>query len=322
MSPEEQEIVVETPPQQPPQEVEITEKLTGEEKTEEILDPGQNEGKKFKPDQSRVPPERFEEVYGKWKGTERKLNELSENLKSKEAVMEEVRKHNQALMEKIEKLSTRAIEAVETVKEQQSTPQGEPPQVVAAREAMEELEEKKVVALDRLDSKEVIRIDKELRKVERYLEGYESFVAQKKAKSRAQKEEPPPPPPEQTPDPDIAAFQKTADWYGKDPLMTGAAKEYDLYLSAQPEWQNKPFSARLEKVKKDIEERFGTPPPPPPKSSSPKPSPGAESGLGLSRASSHSKTVKLNEQQLAVAKGLGITPEDYAKQLNFLGGAV
>jgi uncharacterized coiled-coil protein SlyX len=317
--PDEQEIVVETPPEQPPQEVDVTEKLLGEEKPEEPLDPGQNEGKKFKPDQSKVPPERFEEVYGKWKGTERKLNELSESLKSKEAVMEEVRKHNQALMEKIEKLSNKAIEAVETVKDQvPQMPQGEPPQIIAARKAMTELEEKKEAALDRLDSKEVIKLDKELRKVERYLEGYEEFMANKRAEAKPKpKKEDPPAPKEQTADPDIEAFQKDASWFGKDPIMTGAAKEYDLYLSGQPEWKDKPFSARLKEVKKTIEERFGNGSQP-----KPKPSPGAESGLGLSRAPAGSKTVRLNEQQLAVAKGLGITPEDYAKQLNFLGGAI
>lgn len=319
---DEQEIVVETPEATQPTEVEIAEELSGEDKKEEQLDPGQQEGKKFSPDQSNVPPKRFEEVYGKWKGTERKLNELSENLKTKDVVIEEARKHNQALMEKLEKLSSKAIEAVENVKEQPEAAQGDPPEVAAARSALEDLEARKEAALDRLESKEVIKLDKEIRKVERFLEGYEAFMARKRSEARSKKEKPQENKTQgEELDPDIDAFIKESPWFNQDPIMTGAAKEYDLYLTVQKEWKNAPLSKRLKEVKRVIEERFGTPAGGNGNEPKRTRSSGAESGLGLSRAPSGPKTMKLNEQQLAVAKGLGITPEDYAKQLNFLGGA-
>lgn len=308
---DEEPLVVEIE-QEAEQEVVIGEEHK-EEPKEEIADPGQMEGKRR--DQSRVPPERFEEVYAKWKNSERKISEFSEKLASNEAVMEEVRKHNKALMEKLETISTKAIDAIE----QPRTPPGqteEPPAVTAARKSVEELEDRKAEALDRLDSKEVIRIDKELRKLERVLDGYEFYKAEqaKKASSKPDKPQKQPDPQEQTTDPDIAKFISETPWYQKDPIMTGAAKEYDLYLMQKPEWSKEPLAKRLAEVKRVIEEKFK-----PSKSTRPS---GAESGLNLQRPSSGQRTVKLTQQQIAVAAGLGLTNEEYAKQLNFIGGTV
>ena len=315
----EEEIQVEPIPEE---EQEVSLEETGlEPPKEEVVDPGQLEGKeKPRPQDNEPGPDtpRFKKVYARLKGAEETIEKLKGKDAENAAVMEEVRKHNAALMDKIEKLSNKAIDAVESSRQ----PSGDPPEIVTVRQTISDLEARKEEAVENLKGKEVVQIDRELRKLERVLEGYEihksreaEFRKHNAASRKPEKEEP-----KATADPDIEEFVKqTKEWYGKDPIMTGAANEYELYLSTLPEWKSKPFSDRLKKVKEDIEGRFGMK-----SESKPKP-PGAESGIGLQKPPGSLggvKTVKLSAAEIAVANGLGITPEAYAKQKQFLGGAI
>ena len=305
-----EEIQVETPEEE---SAEVELKEAGLDGGGEIVDPGQNEGKR--PSAGEVPEtveRRVSKAVAQLRGAEETIEKLKAQTSANEAVMSEVRKHNAALMEKLETLSNKAIDAVETSRQ----PAGDPPEIVAIQKSIAELEARKEDAVDNLKGKEVVQIDKELRKLERVMEGYEFHkrqqAHQKKEPPRKQQEEWDP-----DKDPDVIAFKKDADWYEKNPIMTGAAKEYDLHLSALPEWRGKPLSERFKEVKRVVEEQFSVK-----RESKPKP-PGAESGIGLQRpGTSGARTVKLSAQQLQVAEGLGIKPEDYAKQLAFLGGAV
>ena len=309
-----EEVVVEVPAEES-QEVSLEEAgLSGEK--EEIIDPGQMEGKPKPRHEDEPGPEtpRFKKIYARLKGAEETIEGLKSDKAEKEAVMSEVRKHNAALMEKLEALSNRAIDAVETAR----TPAGEPEEIVSIRQAIADLESRKEEAVENLKGKEVVQIDRELHKLERIVAGYEYHAAQQKESKKRPPTAPDPASKQPPMNPDVEVFEREATWYNKDPIMTGAAKEYDLYLSQSPEWKGKPFGERLRKVKEDIETRFNSVTP-----SKPKPV-GAESGLGLQRppGQQSAKTVKLSAEELAVVQGLGITPEAYAKQKNFLGGAV
>ena len=59
----------------------------------------------------------------------------------------------------------------------------------------------------------------------------------------------------------VAKWASDAEWFDKDgakydPIMAGAAIEYDKLLGAKPEWKSRPLMERLAKVKEDIEKRF------------------------------------------------------------------
>jgi len=306
---------VEAPEEESPEVVLENAGLTGEQ--EEVVDPGQMEGKRKPDDEPGPDTPRFKKIYARLKGAEVTIENLRSKDSEKEAVMNEVRKHNQDLMNRIEALSNKAIEAVETV--QKAVPEGDPQDIVYVKQAITDLETRKEEALENLKGKEVIQIDRELRKLERVLEGYEYH----KSKLQAEKKQKPKDAPGRE-DPDIANFISEAKWFNKDPIMTGAAMEYDLYLSGTPEWKGKPLKDRLVKVKQDIESRFNA------KESTAGPTrakpPGAESGLGLQNHQGTSplsgKTTKLSSAEMAVVQGLGITAEAYLKQKQFLGGAV
>jgi hypothetical protein len=65
----------------------------------------------------------------------------------------------------------------------------------------------------------------------------------------------------------VTKWSSDAQWFDKDsdkydPIMAGAAIEYDKVLGNKPEWKNKPLMERLNKVRDDIEKRFRYEPPP------------------------------------------------------------
>ena len=309
-----EEVVVEVPAEES-QEVSLEEAgLSGEK--EDIIDPGQMEGKPKPRNEDEPGPEtpRFKKIYARLKGAEETIEGLKSDKAEKEAVMSEVRKHNAALMEKLEALSNRAIDAVETTRQ----PAGDPPEIINIKQAIADLEARKEEAVENLKGKEVVQIDRELHKLERIVEGYEYHKQKEATEKTREKAQPKPPVQQPDIDPILDEFTKDNDWFNKDPIMTGAALEYDRFLLAKPEWKGKPDKDRFRQVRADIESRFNTKPEPKPKPA------GAESGLGLQRPSGSlsSKTVKLSSEEMAVVQGLGITPEAYAKQKNFLGGAV
>lgn len=308
-----EEIVVETPAEES-QEVSLEE--VGLSSEPEVVDPGQMEGKK-RPHEDEPGPEtpRFKKIYARLKGAEETIEGLKSDKSAKEAAMEEVRKHNAALMDKIEALSNKAIEAVETTRK----PDGDPPEIINIRNAIADLEARKEEAVENLKGKEVVQIDRELHKLERIVEGYEYHKQREVSEKKKEREQPKTPVRQPEVDPMLDEFTKDNDWFNKDPIMTGAALEYDRFLLSKPEWKGKPDKERFRQVRSDIESRFNTKP-----ESKPKPA-GAESGIGLQRPGGNlpgTKTVRLTAEQAAAADGLGVSRLDYAKQLQFLGGAV
>jgi hypothetical protein len=289
MGEEEQPIIVEETPPEPPQEVLVSPPDPLEEEEE-------REGPA--PDHPR-----FKKVYAKWKDAERKISEIQKKMEEETGAISEMRSHNQKLVSTIEKLSNRTAEVVESIEGREK--KGE---VAAEMEhwgsTLESLEERKVEALRDGDYKSSIQIDKEIRKVERIMEKV-GKSAQESVKPKPRSEDPPPL------DPDIEKFTKASKWFNTDPIMTGAAKEYDMYLSVQPDWKSKPLAERLKEVKRVVEKKFawqGTKPA------------STESGEGLPQGPGMGapRRVKLSDAQIRAAEGLGLTKEEYAKQLSMM----
>lgn len=308
---EEEQVVVEKEEPTP------TEILLGEDAGPEQEDPGQREGRKSRPEDNEPPPDspRWKQVYAKMKEFERDREDLKAKLSEKDSVMEEIRKHNAALMSRVEEISNKALDSIGK-KEESAGPSIE---IQALQTTIEQLEERKAEALEALNSKVVISIDREIRKLEKMLD------AEQERQTKASKKDTEKPKATVSQDqdlsPDLKEFMTEAkEWFFRDPIMTGAAMEYDRFLSVQPEWKGKPEKERYKKVKTDIEQIFGKikQKPAPEGGNSRRPA-SPESGVGLSKpGGALAKTVKLTPQQLQVAEGLGVSPEEYAKQVLFV----
>ena len=277
---------------------------------DEVPDPGQLEGTRKSDHRDNEPPKdspRWNQIYAKMKDYERDREALQAKLSEKDAVMDEVRKHNAKLMERMEELSNKALDTLGGKRDESPA---ELPEIQALSQTIDQLEEQKAQALEALDSKTVIKIDKEIRKLERMIDNYES----KKRSDKPKEQDKPKPKQPSEPPPEVIEFMDASkDWFGRDPLMTGAAMEYEKYLSLHPDHRGKSHKEILKKVKEDIEVVFsrlkssgkdgnrGKPPAP-------------ESGIGLQKPGASSRTVKLSQDEVRVAQGLGLSVEDYAKQ--------
>jgi hypothetical protein len=283
------------------QEAENIEVVTEEEPTVEV-ELGKEEEEEGAPPRGEHEPSlthpRFKEVYGKMKTYERELEGLKSSLESERVA---ARDHNQKLVSAIEKMSSKTIESLEAKETKETTAS----QMGHLNSALEDLEERKTEAMKDGEYKSVGRIDREIRRVERAMEMVE--IGSKRAAPT------PSSPPQDITDPDIEEFVRNAKWWEKDPIMTGAAKELDWYLSNEPKWRGKPLKERLQEVKKVVEDRFAW--------KGAKPS-GAESGMGQpgGKMGDGTTRIRLNSEQVAAAKGLGLTPTEYAHQLVLMGG--
>lgn len=297
----EETLTIETPPE--------NEGLTIDLEQGELEDPGTREGKARKPKEEHEPPPdspRFKKVYAAWKNAEEKIEELNSKFSTSEAIMDEMRQHNKNLVEKLEKIASRPAES--------PMPSGEPPEIRAARKSIEDLEEQKVEAIEKVDGKAVSRIDRELRKLERVVEGYEWWARNeqnRRARERAASQ-----PKEEGLPKEIQDFVDNTPWYNQDLKMTGYANMLDAKMMNSKEWENKPVSKRLAEVRRQVEAEFNWQPDGMGRTTKP---PAVESGVGLNKpGGAGGRSVKLTAQQIKVAEGLGISVEDYAKQLDYL----
>lgn len=303
-----EELKVEMPEPEPDKEITL-------EAGDEVPDPGASEGLAKKSGEDEPPPDhpRFKQVYAKWKDTERELEETKATVKA-------AQEHNQQLWDKYQKITDKTVESLEKI----ATPKAEPApaapgaiKIADLEKEIDELEAKYNKALeDNLPL--AAQLSGQIRQKERQLVRLEVAEAKNAATPKPPKEKKPE---EKAPEmpPEIATFIKETEWYGKDPLMTGAANNLDLALSQDPKWQNRAMVDRLAEVKKQVEERFGykkegTPPPTP----TPKPAASAVEPGNLSGVSPI-KSVKLTRDQCRVADMMGIPREKYAKQLAAIG---
>ena len=113
---------------------------------------------------------------------------------------------------------------------------------------------------------------------------------------------------ESTPDPEFFAFAERNPWYvpgGKNEMSAKADAIGQAYHLQHPEWDFKTLIKHVEEdIRKLFPEKFKTPP------RQVVNEPGARTA-----PSKPKNEVKLSEAELAVAKSFGMTPEEYAKEL-------
>lgn len=306
------QVVLETAPPDPPQEVILE---AGEEMPP---DPGALEGlsqKKTDPRETEPPPDhpRFKEIYRKMKDYERGLAERDEVIKG-------AQEHNKALADKLEALAGKAMDSMDAMaKQPRPVPKAVPKaEIDDLDEQIADLEAQLAEALDleTHNPKRAASITRRIQKLEAAKLRHE-FSSPKDPKDPPPENKGKQPPP---PDPGVVWFLDAAkDWWAKDPLMTGAAKELDMVLSNDPAWKGKSVRDRLEEVKRQVEEKFNpsgkddkrkNDPPSP----NPKPSQGLVEPGNLSGNAGNPRVIKLTPQERQVAAGLGISDQDYAKQ--------
>lgn len=248
---------------------------------------------------------RFKKVYAKLKDAERKIETLETGNKDTNETMELMRTHNQTLVTAIEK-QTKATEKIAESNEVSK----ENDLIKTIDTGIKTLNADKKEALENSDYDKVIDIDNQIMDLrDKKKEINEIPVA------TVEPSVSPTIPPEQQ-----ALIEKwaaeDADWYGKDPMMTSAAITVDSTIGNEPEWKGKPKGEMLKEIQRRVETRFNYK-----KANGSEPSEkttgvsGVEGAGGMGGGGSNNKTVKLTAEQVRVAKGFGITPEEYAKQL-------
>lgn len=267
-------------------------------------DPGQNEGlpkKTAQEEEHDTHSKRFKEVYWRMKENERKYSEMLDTQKA-------MQEHNRALMDKLESVTSKAIDTVGEVARSQSAAKDKGPQL---EEKLEQLEQEKLKAMDPLNfnAELVTKLDREIRQIDRQIwERDTSAKAKQKPDQVAQ-------PPDL--DPDSKWFVEQSPWFNSNAIMRGAAIALDNELAMSPEWSNKSNRDRLAEVKRQVESQFNyasgdakEKPTKPKPASAVEP---ADSALGGNKVN-----VRLTSEELKVASGFGMTPEEYARQKAFM----
>lgn len=275
-----------------PGEVDITLEPE-EEKPKEKVDP--------RVAQENITPEspRFKEVYGKMKTLERKIEEYEAQGKSTTTLIEDLRKHNERLAKAIESSVDLTREAISAGKDSGDD------EVKALHEQQTQLREKKTAALKQFDYDAVAELDDQLMEVKLALKELSSKKSAPKQKV------------ENEIDPAFGEFVDSTPWFNgdtADPIMISAAYEIDKVLLRDPKWTNQPIRERLAEVGRRVEARFGW------TSNGKKkpPSSGVEGRSSVTPTKTGETTVRLTADELTVCKGLGITPEAYARQKAYI----
>ncbi|MBT9167528.1 MAG: hypothetical protein DDT19_00866 [Syntrophomonadaceae bacterium] len=268
-----------------------------EETTTKVNIPAEEEKPKVDPRvaQDNITPDfpRFREVYGKMKSLERKVEEYEEKEKSNEKLLTELKSHNERLARAIESQVELSYAGMDTTDYEIDDLIGH----------LSELKAKKVEALKTFDYEEVVELDEAIAETKdeinrvRY---YRDVAMVDETDGEV--------------DNIFLTFVDETPWFNgddADPLMIQAAYEMDRVLLRDPKWQNRPLPERLAEVRRRVEARFDWKP-------KGRPTSGVE---GVSRVSAGRVTsVTLSPEQVAVAKGLGISLTDYAKQIAIIEG--
>lgn len=204
-----------------------------------------------------------DEQYGK--KVRKRINELTKKVHDKDRELESfisqsrkdfeaMAEQNRMLRESVERM-TKATEAV--VEHSKPAP---PDPFKDINEEIKTLKAKKADAISESDFKAVSLIDDRLdelkdRKYEIKLKLEKDELVQKINQKK-----------EEQPQADVThlivnAWVESTEWYDEsnekyDPIMAGAAIKLEEKLANDPAWKNKTIKARLEEVKKRIEERF------------------------------------------------------------------
>lgn len=276
------------------------------EEKEPWQDPGAREGKKKDPrvEQNKLTPDtpRFQDIYKSMKKGEEKIAELEKRIEAgsgNAALVEEMRKHNKSLEDTLiqisgNKESGKADKAIEGLEDK-----------------LGKLKELKKEAREKADFDSETDIDEKMDNLR--VDIRDAKKAIKDEKKRVDDDSKKAKDPELTDDENVEYKEWIADnpWYTKESKKKTAAIAFEKKIVKEPEFKDSTIPEILEEVKARVEEKF-------------KPVKGVttvESGGHLSSVQIPG-SVKLTPMEIEVAKGLGVSPEKYAKQkaLTSMGG--
>lgn len=230
-----------------------------------------------------APPEgspRWNEIYGKMKQYERDIEVLKNEKEDMKALMEEMKSFNKKLSASI----TAQTEAfTEMVKKDPK---------VSIDEKIQQLKIERKEALENLDYDLAEEINDKI---------FDLKLEKRDIKPKNIK----------PPQVDIDAYQAfitNVEWYQKDPEMRMYANELDKEFAMDSVWGKRSVKDRLAEIKKRTEKRFDY--------NVPKVS-GVEGVVGYGKTS---KSIKLSQDEMALANAFGLSYEDWAKQKLYIEG--
>ncbi len=249
---------------------------------------------------------RFQDIYRQLKDSERKIEELIKDKGANDSLVKEMREHNKALRESYER-SAKATEDMSKATIEAATKSED---IVFEKElstAHAKLLEQKTEAFGDGNFARVTEIDEKIFDIKAKINEVKNKPVIDKTKDETITTGKLSPEKQKSVD---NFKENTKAWYGVDVMMTGAARDMEMSLMANPEWANKPYDEMLGEIKKQVEERFnykpkGTPITP---SANTVESPSNVSGK------SGGTVIKLSQEELRIAKEMGVSPEDWAKQ--------
>ena len=258
--------------------------------------------------QDKLTPDspRFKEVYGQMKALERKVEEYEEKGKSTEKLMAEFKSHNERLAKAIESQVELSREAITAGKDESDE------EIKQLASHLAELKVKKVNALKTFAYQEVADIDDEIMETKDEIKSIKYRKGMKEKDKGKEKEN-------VEVDPAFIAFIEDTPWFNgdtADPVMIQAAYEMDNVLLRDPKWAKKSIGERLAEGGRRVEARFDWKPDK--TSIKTKPLSGVEGVSGVRGVKT--KTITLSPEQVAMAKGLDIPLEAYAKQVALMEG--
>lgn len=260
--------------------------------------------------QDNITPDmpRFKEVYKNMKELERKMAERDEKDVVAESLITEMRGHNERLAKAIEASVDVTREAVTGRKDKDA----EDEILDSLSEQLAELKEKKKTAMKAFDYDVTTELDEQMMEVKLEINEVKKAKGGEGNTKKVSQDD--------KIDPAFISFVEETPWFNGDTAdvdMIRAAYEMDKVLIRDTKWSKTSVSDRLAEVRKRIEAKYewkneeNT--------SARRRKPGSVEGVNMTQHKG-TKVVKLSVEQLAVAKGFGITPEAYARQVMALGG--
>jgi len=259
------------------------------------------------------PPDhpRFKEIYGKMKEFEKQVEAMKLDKEQNGNMIDALKEHNTKLAEAVEKSMTKVSEAVTKKQEEDSISN----EINSITTSITDIREQRKKAFsdadwDRADNLSEL-LDDAKSKLANLKKQKDTKIVVTNEKIKVSPEEASVM--SESSKKIIDTWVADNKWYLEDPLMAGAALNYEAQKMKDSEWASKPIVERLAEIKKVVEERFGMS----------KGGNGATSAPSVdisSEAGSRQviSVTSLSSEQMAAARALGITPEDYAQQIKFI----
>jgi hypothetical protein len=251
---------------------------------------------------------RFKEIYGKMKAFETQVEAFKLDKEQSGNVIDALKEHNTKLAEAIEKSMSKVANTVVAKQDSDSLNN----EIVNINTSINDLREQRKQSFKDADWDRADNISELIDEAKSKLV---DLKRQKASKITVKDEKINIPANVDMPEMDssskkiIDTWVKDNKWYIDDPLMQGAALQYEATKIKDASWASKPLVERLTDIKNTVEGRFGVS----------KKGNGA-SGVDMSNVSgtSGATEVTLSAEEVAVANALGISPKDYAQQVVFI----